>query len=187
MARQTRRRYHRRTPQNLTWQPAYVMTRLVIPAGTAGATMNGVFAYTSPGTVAKDGTIDAFDDTHVLERIRGAVAHDANGIASTNTNEWFAMILAAAKIPKGLDVPSDGLDLFASEEIEDVAFRLDTVCNAGNAQNAVPTWHPLDSKAKRRLEVGDRLAWLWSLIRPTASTFNVDICMNMRLLWKLKI
>jgi len=186
MPRTTRRRYHRRTPQNLTWQPAYVSTRLVIPAGTAGAKVNGVFAYTEPGTVAKDQSVDAFDDTHVMERIRGAVAHDGSGAASTNASDWFPMILAGVKIPKGLDIPSDGLDLFASEEIEDVAFRLDTVCEAGNTP-AVPTWTPLDSKAKRRFEVGDRLAWIWSLIRPKAATFNIDVCMNMRILWKLKL
>jgi len=187
MPRTTRRRSYRRTPQNLTWQPAYINTRLVIPAGTAGSKVSGVFTYTEPGVVAKDGTVDPFDDTHILERIRGAAAHDASGIAQGNVNAWFPLILAAAKIPKGLDVPSDGLDLFASEEIEDVAFRLDTVCNAGNSTRAIPTWGDLDSKAKRRLEVGDRLAWLWTLLRPTAATFNVDVSMNMRILWKLKI
>jgi len=79
------------------------------------------------------------------------------------------------------------LNLFNSEDGDDFVVRMDVVCDVSPTGQAAPNWHPLDSKSKRRFSVGDKLQWLFSLIRPVTTEFTVDLAVNARVLWKLKL
>lgn len=180
------RRSYRRKPQNVVWQPVQRIETIAVPAGAVGTVYSKAIFDTTPGIVENDlATIDQFDDQHVLERIRGAMSHNGDDRVTQASNQWFPFSVAALKIPKGFS-SSDPLNLFSSADIEDLAFRMDAVCNANQTTQATPNWHEVDSKAKRKFEIGDKLAWLVSLIRPRTDTFNVFFTVNLRILWKLR-
>lgn len=184
MARQ-RRSYRRNRPRmNYVWQPMVENTIITVPESTAqGTVVKGVFRTVIPG-IGFETEVKAFDSDHVLERIRGAMAHNAIGQESASVTDWLPFSVAAIRVPNGMT--AGALNLFDSSEGDDFAFRMDAVCNAGT-QQATPNWHEVDSKAKRRFEVGDSLAFLWALVAPGTDTraFTVEFAMNLRVLWKL--
>jgi len=180
------RRSRPRAKRNLTWQPMTNTKILTIPAATlTGAVVSGLLLKVSPGVYNGTATVP-FDADHVLERIRGSMAHNAQGQESTTLTDWFPFTVAAVKIPKGLTFPATGLNLFENSEIDDFAFRMDAVCNAGT-NDAIPNWHDVDSKAKRKFEVGDALQFLWSAVNPGKDNRDktIEFSMNLRVLWKL--
>lgn len=186
MARYNRKSYSRRhrRPQNTIWQSMNHSSILTIPAGAEGSVVSGVLEHNQPGTGVGD-DFRAFDDQHVLERIRGTMCHNAGGQESTTVTDWFSFSLGGIKVPTGMS--ADELNLFDNLDADDYFFRMDAVCNAGT-RDAMPNWHEVDSKSKRRFEVGDKIAWLWSLIRPGMDTrsMTIDLAFNFRVLWKLR-
>jgi len=176
----------RKTDYNYVWQAMPFSENLSIPAGTEGSVHNGVITDFRPGIGSADSDADAFKDDHVLERIRGSMAH--NGYVQTaplpTDQSWFPFTMAALKIPTGF--AAQDIDLFDNSEGDDFAFRMDAVCNVART-DAIPNWHPMDSKAKRRFSVGDTLSWIYSLVRPISGSFRVEISVNARVLWKLRM
>lgn len=173
---------------NFTWQSADHSEIITIPAtAETGAHLAGTLKAITPGIgLNGDDDFQQFDADHVLQRVRGSMAHNAQGRESSSVTDWFAFSVAAVRIPKGLTFPETGIDLFDNSEGDDYLFRMDAVCNAGTGQ-AQPNWHDVDSKSKRRFEVGDTIQFLWSLVNPAQDTQakTVEFCMNLRLLWKL--
>jgi len=178
----SRRRTSRSRPMyNYVWQPMPFTFGKVIPSGTIGSVHSDTLTTFTPG-IGDDGH---FQDDHVLERVRGSMAHNGIiGVVPTEETLWFPFTLAALKIPTGFS-PQD-LDLFDNTQGDDFVVRMDAVCNIGRT-DAIPNWHALDSKAKRKFSVGDTLSWIFSLVRPTDSSFTVDIAVNARVLWKLRL
>jgi hypothetical protein len=119
-------------------------------------------------------------------RVVGAMAHNGGAGAATNDNTWFPFTLSAVKVPAGMTATA--INLFSGQAVSDLdqLFRMDTVCDAASNTDAIPNWHMIDRKAKRKFEVGDKISWIVSLIRPLASAFHVDFSMNLRFLWQLK-
>jgi len=180
-----RRSYKRTRPRrNMVWQPMFHSEIITIPERTPTNTVvKGTFFTANPGVGEAD-TFTKFDDTHTLERIRGSMAHNAQGQESSTVTDWFPFTVAAIKVPSGMTI--DAINLFDSTEADDFFFRMDAVCNAGTSA-AIPNWHDVDSKSKRRFEVGDAIAWLWSAIAPATDTraATIEFSMNLRVLWKL--
>jgi len=185
MARNNRRRYDtRRNMYSYTWQSMPIMTNHRVPAGTAGEVYSGSLPSFAPG-LGSGGAANVFKDDHVLERIRGAMAH--NGYVQVaplpTSDSWFPFSLGAVRVPVGF--AAQPINMFNSAEGDDFCVRMDAVCNVSR-DDAISNWHILDSKAKRRFGVGDKLTWLFSLLRPIDGAFNIEISVNARALWKLK-
>jgi len=182
MARSRRNYRSRRPDANYVWQPYTYRAQLAVTAGGEDSNYSVAIGNLIPGI----GESDPFDDDHVLERIRGSMAHNGStrgGVAGAN--QWFPLSFGGVRVPKGLT--ENAIDLFDPETADDFLWRYDTVCNAVTNVAAVPNWHAVDSKAKRKFSVGDKVIWLVSLQRPRTTAFTVDIVMNLRLLWKLKV
>jgi len=184
MARRRRMYRPRRQRNNYVWQSVGEQAVISIPASTpTGGRLNGVLSEIEPG-IGVAAALKPFDADHTLERIRGSMAHNALGQESSSVVDWFPFTVAAIRVPNGLSI--DPYDILDNSKGDDFAFRMDAVCNGGTTA-AVPNWHDVDSKAKRKFEVGDKLAWLWGLIAPGMDTreVNIEFAMNLRLLWKL--
>ena len=185
MARYRRSYRPRRRSANYTWQAEWNNTRISLE-GAADAVISGVHFHTQPG-LGPGGAAqvpEPFTDSHVLERIRGAMTHNADTSLSPSGNAWFPFTVAAVKVPKGMSATA--IDLFNNADGEDFLYCHNVVCRADYA-DSTPNWHEVDSKAKRVFEVGDQIAWIYSAIKPVSGTVNIDFCVNLRLLWKLKI
>jgi len=180
-----RRKYSTRPRrvQNVTWQPVMLKETVTVPSGTVGQQHNGTFGEIRPG-VGRDVQLKPFLDDHVLERIRGMVAHNGSQQVRSSGDAWFPFSLALVRVPNGFEPPDD-MDLFDADKGDDFPLRIDAVCNAN--QTVYPNYHEVDGKAKRKLETGDVFAWLWSLISPVSGTFNLGVTFNGRFLWRLKI
>jgi len=180
------RRVSTRQGYNYVWQAMPFTENVTVPAGTEGSVHNGTLTTFRPGIGSADSDADAFKDDHVLERVRGSMAH--NGYVQTaplpTDVSWFAFSLAALRIPTGFAPQS--IDLFDNSEGDDFAVRMDAVCNVART-DAIPNWHALDSKAKRKFSVGDTLSWIFSAVRPISSSFRIEIAVNARVLWKLRV
>ena len=181
-------RYRRRTSRyrrqggSFVWQPYAKTERLVIPSGN---TVGHVYSGVLPTTIEPAFGGEVFDADHTLERIRGSMSHNANTGVGSSDNLWFPFSIAGLQIPNGMNV--NAIDLFDASKGDNYFLRMDAVCNANNNQDAVPNWHDVDSKGKRRFNVGDKIAWLWSAIVPSTRAVNIDCAFNFRILWKLKI
>lgn len=193
MARYRRNSRRRREPMNTEWQPICAKYGVQIAAGTLDTVVNGIL--NPPGLVNDSGWlpgigypqhsgVDTFDDQHILERIRGSMCHNGIiGVQPTEETLWFPFSIAAIRIPNGMAVSE--LNLFDNSDADDFFFRMDAVCNISRS-DAIPNWHEVDSKSKRRFEVGDKFAMLYSLLRPTDSAFTLDVTFNLRFLWRLR-
>jgi len=184
MARQPFRRMRRRV-QNVTWQPVAWKQIISVPSGgTVGEIVSGNLGEIRPGVGTGD-LHKPFTSDIVLERIRGAISHNgASGRTPSPPDGWFPFSIALVKVPNGFEVPSD-FNLFDSDEGDDFPFRQDVVCNV-NA-TVYPNYHEVDGKAKRKFEVGDVFAWLWSAVKPVTTAFTISVAFNGRLLWRLKV
>ena len=185
MARHYRRRY-RKPHGSYVWQPVAFNKQIQVPGGTIGTELNGLLFHTVPG-VGNNADFKGFSNDHTLEKIIGSMAHNGEGITGGNKPSWFPFTLAAAKVPQGMFPPETGIDLFDSTELDDCAFRMDSVCNNASNTDAIPNWHAVNAKSRRKFNVGDKLSWLFSLVRNTATAFSVELALNVRILWKLKI
>jgi len=181
-----RRSYRRRRTNNTyTWQSFYLQKKLDGPSSQGNSSF--VIGYTIPG-VGDGGTVSpairAFDAPHVLERIRGHICHDGATPAPGNEASWFPFSIAAMRIPAGVIIDTDDIpSIMNNTEGDDYFFYGSHVCGARVSNNI----DQIDSKAKRRFDVGDKIAWLGNIINPFVSGFNadVDLSLNVRLLWKL--
>ena len=176
-----RRSYRSRPEMNMTWQPFYLRHDENVTAN-AGEQVDFVLGGLTPGVGRSDGSKDEFENDHVLERIRGAMTHVGRASLNPSGSLWFPFSLAFLRIPAGFT--GNAIDLFDNSKGDDFVMRHDTVCRASNSE-AVPNWHNLDSKAKRRFSVGDKILVIGSLISPTNTDFTLEICFNVRMLWKL--
>jgi len=187
-----KRRYRpRRQSANYVWQNMTFGQVLDIPQSGSAQTVNFLLAEKTPGVGFDLGgkSITPFTSDHTLERVVGAMAHNGEGgQTSTTTTDWFAFVLAAVKIPSGLSMGTEGIDLFDSSEADDFLFRMDAVCNETNAQ-AMPNWHEVNAKARRKFDVGDAIQFLASVHMNTAASraVKVDLSVNLRFLWRLKV
>jgi len=184
MNRRHRRRSYRR-PNSYTWQSVWLQENLDGPA--AGNNQSYVLGYTNPG-VGDSGdhthAIRPFDASHVLERIRGHICHDGATPAPGTEGSWFPFTLAAMKIPAGVGIATDDIpSILNNTEGDDYFYYGSHVCGARVSSNI----DPVDSKAKRRFDVGDKIAWLANIVNPFTGSINanVDVTINLRLLWKL--
>ena len=126
-----------------------------------------------------------FANDHVLERIVGAMAHNGDGNTVAG-NKWFPLTIGALRIPVGMT--QEAINLFDNTQGDDYFFRMDAVCNAASDEDSIPNWHLINSKSKRKFSVGDTISFLASWIpNVTDSSVDVDIAINLRILWKLKI
>jgi len=182
MNRRRHRRSYRR-PNAYTWQSFYLQKDLTGPSSQGNESF--VLGYTVPGVGdAGDGNVRAFDAPHVLERIRGSVCHDGATPAPGNEANWFPFTLAAMRIPTGVIIDTDNIpSILNNTEGDDYFFYGSHICGARVSSNV----DPIDSKAKRKFDVGDKIAWLANIVNPFVSGFNanVDLSINVRILWKL--
>ena len=178
-----RRRSYKRPERNYTWQPMWLRHNENVTVN-AGAQVDFSMGTFKPGVgdAGDPQQIDPFDNDHVIERVRGAMAHVGRATLNPSGSLWFPFSLAFLRIPAGFT--GQPINLFNSADGEDFVLRHDVVCRASNAE-AVPNWHNLDSKAKRKFETGDEIMVLGSLISPTNTDFTLEICLNFRMLWKL--
>jgi len=154
---------------------------------TAGDNKSFVLGYTHPGVgdgADPDQQIRPFDASHVLERIRGHICHDGATPAPGNEGNWFPFTLAAMRIPAGVVIDDTNIpSVLNNTEGDDYFYYGSHVCGARVSSNI----GPVDSKARRRFDVGDKIAWLANIVNPFTGSINatVDVTLNLRLLWKL--
>ena len=134
-----------------------------------------------------------FQNDHTLERLRGSMSHNGEGNV-TKEPSWFPLVVACVRIPRGLSIDNEARypNLFDNSELGnmDIIYRHDVVCDS-SPSNANPNWHDVDSKAKRKFEVGDIVKWLYSLRQafdpsPQNASWSLTTSVNIRFLWKLK-
>jgi len=174
---------------NTTWQPYQKTLNLTdIPAGNN----TYLFGTMTPG-VGAQGSIDPFDDDHVLERIRGRCAHALDFGSVTNEDRYWPVVMAGLKVPAefvdGLSIGrSTTLDVWNTEKGEDYFFWCSGLCNPQDTTNGDNLANEMiDNKAKRRFNSGDAIAWLLGVANPTnITTIDINVAMNFRLLWKLR-
>lgn len=188
MARSRRSYRPKRRDANYVWQSILYGGLLTVDAGAANRTVNFQLNAVIPG-VGFDTTVKPFMNEHTLERVVGAMAHNGQGgTASSSDTDWFPFAIGAVKVPEGLNLSSDGINLFDANEADDYLFRMDTVCNEASNQDAVPNWHEVNAKTRRKFDVGDSIQFVASahVIPALTRPFTVDLSMNLRFLWRLK-
>jgi len=177
--RNYRRSYSRRTPNAYTWQ-SYV--KHWEPDSVAADTNKSyIVDYITPGV--GDGSIHnetPFDAPHVLERTRGVMYH---GVTTANQADVFALTVAMAQIPAGVIIDtSDIPSVLDNREGDDYFFYETHVCGDEPESNV----DKIDSKAKRKFDVGAKIAILANINNYGNSvTADAEIVINLRLLWKL--
>jgi len=196
-----RRRRSRRRQGNYVWQTYANAKLLEFEAPTAKDDLHSgeLFATSlkpglgDPLIVADEQDVyhTPFTNDHTLERIRGSMCHNGGQYTATTSVSWFPMSIVAVKVPRGLSIDDeeDYPNLFDNGKIGnmDIIYRHDVVCDA-SSNNASPNWHDVDSKAKRKFEVGDIVKFLYTLRQPFASTVNdwqIEVAVNLRFLWRL--
>lgn len=181
MARRLRR--YRRRPQNTVWQPWRYHAELTLPANTN--VNNKFLGAIYPGVVESDTSVDSFDDAHILERIRGAVLHNANGGVGDSVVLLNTGIFVVPKVLADKLTDTDMPNLFHSDDGEDYPLYQSHICGT---QGGAPSSNidQIDNKAKRRLSPGDILAVTISWQRVDGSgTVKIQLALNFRILWKL--
>ena len=179
--------YRRRRPAaNYVWQPFYT---LVSKTNIGTGVSNFLLKDIVPGVPddISGNTTDAFDFDVSLERIRGTCIHIASGATGIG-NRILPVNIAAMVVPMAFKGSDDVSDLYTAKQGDDYPLFMSHFCDASSA-NAVEIKEEVDSKAKRKLPVGDILRFLASVNVPTAfgSGVDIDISLNLRLLWKLKV
>jgi len=189
--RRSQRRYRR--PQNLVWQTYHNAKAIDLTTTVANDAINGQLFQTDLhpgiGDSRSSATLDAFQDDHTLERIRGQLIHRATGYTG-NSAQAFPFVMCAVRVPVGFSIQTDETNapnLFNNSEIGnlDLVWIHHGICDA--AGGASPTIHDADSKAKRKFETGDTIKWFYSLVAPFVdSSWKIHVAVNFRFLWKLK-
>jgi len=181
--RRSRRSYRRNNAY--TWQSVAFQADLTGPS--AGDNKSYILGYVTPGIgdgAALPTSIRPFDAPHVLERMRGHICHDGATPAQGTEGNWFPFTIAAMKIPNGVIIDdSDIPSVVNNTDGDDYFYYGSHICGARVSSNV----DPVDSKAKRRFDVGDKIAWIANIINPFTGNINanVDVTVNLRLLWKL--
>lgn len=197
MARFRRRPYRRsgHRHSNLTWQPVFISGQFgPLPYNAEGnhlflgMTDPGVGTGINAGGTARP-TVEKFTNEHTLERIRGYMSHEPT-LSTGSSDNWFPLNIGATKVPAELanmlrtSSDIDCPNLFDSSDGEDFFFMMNHLCNVSGTPET--ELRNADSKAKRRFNVGDAIAWFASLVSPVSSaTLKIDFTLNLRLLWRL--
>ena len=182
-----RKRYYRprRRSQNTVWQSHVQTETLALSTTDSSRHINGLLPgwELSPGIVGNE-----FTDDHTLERVVGTMAHNArSGPNLISNTSWFPFTFAAVRVPRGLTI-SQAWNLWDNSQGDDFVFRMDAVCNAAQSSDAMPNWHEVNAKARRKFEVGDKMAFAYTLYTDFSdSSFYLDLVVNLRFLWKLKV
>lgn len=188
MAR-SRRHYRRRPNVNYVWQSVVFQDNVETPNSVAqDTTIDWLLPQVTPGVGFERGAateLRPFNNEHVLERVVGAMAHNGSGQPG-NFPGWTPVSIGAVKIPEGLQLGTGGINLFDATDADDYLFRMDAVCNVSTG-DAIPNWHEVNSKARRKFEVGDVIQFLASAWFEKALTraSTIEIAVNLRFLWKL--
>lgn len=174
----------------MVWQPIFFTKRLV-------NVDNGVIVNTHLGDVragvitdASNNTIQRFDQDVILERFRGNFFHDASGEAQNPPEFPVPVLIGAQILPRELETHAtddDMPNLFQSGDGDDYPIYMMCHCDASGGFQ--PLSDDIDSKAKRKLPVGDFLRFSVSFfVNPSLGT-NVDLSLSLlgRTLWQLKI
>ena len=183
MGRSRRRsRYRPRQTRNYTWQSvAGVITKDNLPVGDSPIILQEFRA----GVNISATEFDTFDDVHTLERIRGHVIHEITGV--TNDRYWpinTALFVIPAEIGGSLQ-DEDMPNLFFNGDGDDYPLFQSAFCDA-STQTSVEIFHPVDQKARRRVETGSRLVLSATIRNPSnVTTADAILAFNLRLLWKL--
>ena len=204
MARYSRSRRSRRRRGNYLWQSYANTKNLSFPAPTNADEMHHGEVFQTPmipgsgdpihtGTAEDDFKKVPFNNDHTLERIRGSMSHNGVGYTGTTSTSWFPLTIVAVRVPIGLHIDSSENypNLFDNTSYGnlDIIYRHDVVCDASNSE-ASPNWHDVDFKARRKFEVGDVIRWLYTIRQGFSSAVNdwrLEVCVNLRFLWKLKV
>ena len=181
-----RRRSHRRTPQNLVWQPVQLRGDWDL---TSDNVANTVLGTVTPGRTQHGNgqayNSNAFNEDCILERIRGTIHHEGSGLSSATSNV-IPVAFAAVKIPSGLGADND-IDLFSTTDGDDFPFYVSHVCDVSDGSTSTLNEHAVDSKAKRKFHVGDVLKFFGSAVCKafTNGSPKIEFCINLRILWRL--
>lgn len=182
--------YRRRVKQNVSWQPVQFSAQWA-ESWTKDTVINHSIGNTTPGVGVAGATgFQPFANDHTLLRIVGSVVHTGSNKTTVSGNEFttFPLSIGAIKVPSEFDNPSD-LNLFDTKDADDYLFRLDRVCDTRSSAALFPNWDQVDSKSKRRFDVGDRIGWFVSWLPNLSDSTSpyplVSIIMNLRILWKL--
>lgn len=183
-----RRRYRaRRRPRAYTWQNWRV-------SPTSSITLPNNKAYVNMISVLKPGvgdlnSITPFDAPHLLQRIRGSCYHDITG--TSGTPEAYAFNMAALRIPSEFaslmeaETSQDSIvDITNNLDGDDYCLYHSSFC--GDDVSDVNA-HVIDSKSKRKFDVGDVLGLILNVYNhATSGTVRLDFGINFRVLWELK-
>ena len=146
-------------------------------------------ASLEPGTYDGSET-ETFNHQVVMERIRGSVTHEGSGLGTGSGGKIIALnwgiFIVPAEIGTRVQTDADMPNLFINEEGDDFPLFDSTLCDASTS-DLIPSIHMVDSKAKRRLDVGSRLVMCATIDNMTAdATIDVAFGFNLRILWKLR-
>lgn len=182
MARRRNYRRSNRRRRNTTWQ---CEDHVTFEHTLGDDWQNLLFKTTVPGIDSEDGT-DPFDHAVTLERVRGSIVHDLDGVANDANRYmpfYFGAFIVPAEVGKQLTV-EDLPDLRRNSEGEDFPIFYSHIC--APTSEAPPIFHEIDVKAKRRLEVGSRVV-LCGTIRNTHEGVTpnpkLNVAFNLRYLW----
>lgn len=170
----------KRRQHNTVWQPQTYAEEI---ANLPSKTGQNRFLFTLTPGVSTGNIVDPFDDQHVLERIRGTFFHDVKG--STGYGGAVLLNLAAFKVPAAVSKSISNADmpnLFESGAGEDFPLFYNCVCGTLITDNV----SLIEGKSKRRFDPGDVLVFCISYYNSdTATTLDMSIGLNLRILWKL--
>lgn len=181
------RRGYRRSKASMVWVPYSRVDDFTLTSNTYCREDWPAF---KPGmTSGTSGDTEHFDQDVILERIRGTIVHNGTG-GVTNDNLfpfWSALLIAPANLldkASGDELP----DLRYNEDGDNYPFFDSSVCDVGSSSANVPTAHVIDSKAKRRINVGDALKFFFGAMAPSFSgSAKIQLALNVRLLFRLKV
>ena len=151
-----------------------------------GTTTPGLMDFTG----GSESTKERFDQTVIIERCLGSLVHDA-GASSSSRKKIIPLVIAGCVYPQFVNEKLTGDDLpnpFFNEDQDDYFMFYSHHCQIASG-DLIPSEHIIDSKAKRKVEVGDVIRWLGAVFAPTGFPANIglEITLNVRLLWKLKV
>lgn len=187
-----RRRSYRRPRGSYVWQ-TYANTTDKNLNTNSGTTYAAELFSTPliPGTGDPRDTTGVqtpFTNDHTLERIRGEVYHEGRDVSVTQ-DTVFPLVIAAVRIPAGFSIDRDEIpNLFDNTNIGnlDIIWQNNTICDA--ASTVQPSRGVVDQKSRRKFEVGDQIKWYFAFRGSfTDSNWYLEMVVNLRFLWKLKV
>lgn len=172
---------------NTVWQPVYY--RKILNDMPSRVQTPFYIGTLIPGVLGDGSTnVDAFDNQHTLQRIRGQCVHQVE--PATSAEGIVPVNLAAFRVPAeiGFNVQSDAdmPNLWESGAGENYPYFESVLCGYGDSQPS-QNIHEIDNRSKRKMDPGDVLVLSGTYYNDgTATTLDLHLALNLRFLWGLR-